>query len=287
RAAWRVSEDDGSRVVALREESFHTAQWAVETDTAGAMAQMAARFGSGATTLATLVRERQDLQTRWQVADKQLSAAVSIAPDRRAGARNRRSHHRNRPAPQGRVPGLLCPRQARAIIDRGCSSAAPSRRGARAPARGRRPGNIRLGPDSYWRRVAAHPFRGKDAGGQGQDAARGSGGAGPQASSSERQALRPWSCARTLQYVAWSGRQSHRRQAPPADCAVWGADRVALQFASDGATGDAQAERLATASLSRCCLVDPASCRDGAALSLQLEGPARDRQGRASAEANG
>jgi tetratricopeptide (TPR) repeat protein len=88
-AAWRISEDDGSQAVELRDESFRTAQWAVETETASALAQMAARFSSSNTTLTTLVRERQDLQSQWQIADKQFSAALSVPADQRAGADQR------------------------------------------------------------------------------------------------------------------------------------------------------------------------------------------------------
>jgi CHAT domain-containing protein/Tfp pilus assembly protein PilF len=89
RSAWRVNEDNASQDHTLRAESFRIAQWALETETANALAQMAARFGSGTTALAMLVRERQDLQTGWQVADKQLSAALSLSPDRRGGADER------------------------------------------------------------------------------------------------------------------------------------------------------------------------------------------------------
>jgi CHAT domain-containing protein/Flp pilus assembly protein TadD len=89
RVAWRVNEENTSQSSSLRDESFRTAQWAIETETANALAQMAARFSSGTTGLATLVRERQDLQTRWQIADKQLSAALSLSPDRRGGADER------------------------------------------------------------------------------------------------------------------------------------------------------------------------------------------------------
>jgi tetratricopeptide (TPR) repeat protein len=89
RAAWRVKEEDASQAVVLRAESFRIAQWAVETETANALAQMAARFSSSNTALTALVRERQDLQSQWQMADKQLSAALSAPADRRAGADER------------------------------------------------------------------------------------------------------------------------------------------------------------------------------------------------------
>jgi tetratricopeptide (TPR) repeat protein/CHAT domain-containing protein len=89
RSAWRVNEENSSQGVALRAESFRIAQWAIETETASALAQMAARFGSGTTALAALVRERQDLQTKWQIADEQLSAALSLSPERRGAADER------------------------------------------------------------------------------------------------------------------------------------------------------------------------------------------------------
>jgi CHAT domain-containing protein/tetratricopeptide (TPR) repeat protein len=89
RSAWLVNEENASEGSALRAESFRIAQWALETETASAVAQMAARVGSGITALAALVRERQDLQTRWQITNKQLSAALSLSPDRRAGADER------------------------------------------------------------------------------------------------------------------------------------------------------------------------------------------------------
>lgn len=50
---------------------------------------MLRRFGSGTTALPNLVRERQDLRTKWQVADKQLTAALSRSPDRRGVADER------------------------------------------------------------------------------------------------------------------------------------------------------------------------------------------------------
>src|SRR5262249_10529328 len=89
RAAWRVKEESASQAAVLRAESFRIAQWAVETETANALAQMAARFSSSNTTLTALVRERQDLQSQWHMADKQLSAALSLPADRRGGADER------------------------------------------------------------------------------------------------------------------------------------------------------------------------------------------------------
>ena len=51
-------------------------QWALRTSTGGALAQMAARRAAGSGTLANEVRERQDLEHRWQAADRSLSGAL-------------------------------------------------------------------------------------------------------------------------------------------------------------------------------------------------------------------
>jgi CHAT domain-containing protein/tetratricopeptide (TPR) repeat protein len=91
RAAWRVAEGDAREAPPLRAESFRTAQWAIETEAAGALTQMASRFGAGDTALAGLVRERQDLQARWKVVDEQFSAALSIPADQRSGDDERAS----------------------------------------------------------------------------------------------------------------------------------------------------------------------------------------------------
>lgn len=49
---------------ALGEEAFAALQWAKASDTAGAVARMAARFGAGNDALAAIVRAQQDAQTR-------------------------------------------------------------------------------------------------------------------------------------------------------------------------------------------------------------------------------
>jgi CHAT domain-containing protein/Tfp pilus assembly protein PilF len=89
RAAWRVGEEDITEAPQLRAEGFRTAQWAIESEAAGALTKMAARFGVGNTQLAELVRERQDLQRRWKLADEQFNAALSISPEQRGGADER------------------------------------------------------------------------------------------------------------------------------------------------------------------------------------------------------
>jgi CHAT domain-containing protein/tetratricopeptide (TPR) repeat protein len=68
-------------------EMFETAQWALATEAAASLAQMAARSAAGSPELAGLVRERQDLAGEWQAKDKLLIAAKSQEPGRRnAGA---------------------------------------------------------------------------------------------------------------------------------------------------------------------------------------------------------
>jgi CHAT domain-containing protein len=63
---------------------FETAQWAMASDAASSLAQMAARSAKGDTAVAKLVRERQDLIGEWQVKDKQLIAAKSQLPAKRS-----------------------------------------------------------------------------------------------------------------------------------------------------------------------------------------------------------
>jgi tetratricopeptide (TPR) repeat protein/CHAT domain-containing protein len=59
-----------------REDGFELAQWALQTRSAEALAQMSARGAKGSGPLAQLVRERQDMVARRQTEDKQLLAAV-------------------------------------------------------------------------------------------------------------------------------------------------------------------------------------------------------------------
>jgi hypothetical protein len=62
---------------------FETAQWAQASDAASSLTQMAARSAMGNTSLAKLVRERQDLVGEWHAKDKQLIAAKSELPAKR------------------------------------------------------------------------------------------------------------------------------------------------------------------------------------------------------------
>ncbi|MEO7221447.1 MAG: CHAT domain-containing tetratricopeptide repeat protein, partial [Devosia sp.] len=57
--------------------AFLVAQRVIESEAAGALAQMAARQAAGSGELATLVRERQDLVARWQHDDHALTLALA------------------------------------------------------------------------------------------------------------------------------------------------------------------------------------------------------------------
>src|SRR5262249_25520809 len=100
----------------------------------------------------------------------------------------------------------------------------------------------------------------------------------------ERQALRPWPCARSLQIAAWSGRQRHRRQAPSADRAVGGADGAALPSACRR-TAEDRADQQTASVLPRGDLAYSTPCRDGVAVGVEPAGSTRTCQRWTGAEA--
>jgi CHAT domain-containing protein/tetratricopeptide (TPR) repeat protein len=57
-------------------EMFQTAQWALSSEAAQSLTQMAARNAKGGGTLATLARDRQDLVAEWQRRDGERNAAL-------------------------------------------------------------------------------------------------------------------------------------------------------------------------------------------------------------------
>ncbi len=69
-----ASNSERSQVV---REMFEAAQWGAGSAAAASLVQMATRSTSGATNLADLVRERQDLAAEWLVKDKALLASKS------------------------------------------------------------------------------------------------------------------------------------------------------------------------------------------------------------------
>ena len=70
--AYRLQQSLGTNRVQLRDISFSMAQWSAMTSTAGALAQMAARFQAGDDALAALIRKRQDLARRVHGLNKRL-----------------------------------------------------------------------------------------------------------------------------------------------------------------------------------------------------------------------
>src|SRR5262245_11724163 len=81
KASYRLGALSSKRTVAA--EAFQTAQWALGSDTAASLAQMAARSAKGSSQLAALVRERQDLVSEWEASDKALIATKGEPPERR------------------------------------------------------------------------------------------------------------------------------------------------------------------------------------------------------------
>jgi CHAT domain-containing protein/tetratricopeptide (TPR) repeat protein len=75
--AYYLAEGDEAAAETLRDEAFQMVQRAESSRTAAALGQMAARFSSGEGTLATLVRERQDLGVEWQALDTRLAEALA------------------------------------------------------------------------------------------------------------------------------------------------------------------------------------------------------------------
>ena len=85
RAAYRLAAEKSSAGAdaSLIREMFQIAQWVQGSEAAASLAQMAARGAKGDPTLATIVRERQDLVAEWQKRDGARTATVSESPDKR------------------------------------------------------------------------------------------------------------------------------------------------------------------------------------------------------------
>jgi len=79
-----VAKGTGSAAT-LATEMFEEAQWALGSEAAASLVQMAVRSAKGSPQLAGLVRERQDLVGEWQAKDKQIIAAKSEPPAKRDG----------------------------------------------------------------------------------------------------------------------------------------------------------------------------------------------------------
>jgi CHAT domain-containing protein len=83
KAVHRLASEGSSADTSFAREMFQTAQWALASEAAASLAQMAARGATGDSRLVSVVRERQDLVAEWQKRDGLRTAAVSKAPDRR------------------------------------------------------------------------------------------------------------------------------------------------------------------------------------------------------------
>jgi tetratricopeptide (TPR) repeat protein/CHAT domain-containing protein len=84
KAAYRLALNGQNQDKNLLRETFEAAQWAVASEAAKSLAQMAARSAAKDPALAARVRKRQDLVQEWQERDRERSAAVSKPPDKRS-----------------------------------------------------------------------------------------------------------------------------------------------------------------------------------------------------------
>jgi CHAT domain-containing protein/Tfp pilus assembly protein PilF len=75
---FRLTPDGHAPDESLARETFQIAQWALGSQAAQSVAQMAARGAQSDTALATLVRERQDSLAEWQRLDVLRSAALGL-----------------------------------------------------------------------------------------------------------------------------------------------------------------------------------------------------------------
>ena len=83
RAVYHLAEDGRTSSPGALREMFETAQWALSSQAADSMAQMAARSAKGDGVLAQLVRERQDLLAEWQQRDLTRNISLSLEPGER------------------------------------------------------------------------------------------------------------------------------------------------------------------------------------------------------------
>ena len=84
--AAHVAERMPSRRATLTADTYATAQWALQSDAAVALAQMSARFGKGDDELGRLVRERQDLVARYRALEASWVKAIAATGDQGAAA---------------------------------------------------------------------------------------------------------------------------------------------------------------------------------------------------------
>ena len=83
KAAYRLEPDGSVPHVATSREMFQTAQWALSSEAAASLAQMAARGATGDPKLAALVRERQDQTSEWQIEMGSATSGLGFCPEKR------------------------------------------------------------------------------------------------------------------------------------------------------------------------------------------------------------
>jgi CHAT domain-containing protein/tetratricopeptide (TPR) repeat protein len=75
-ATYQLAQEDNATRLSAPREMFQMAQWALSSEAAQALAEMAARGAKGDGALAALVRERQDLLVEWQKRELLRNAAL-------------------------------------------------------------------------------------------------------------------------------------------------------------------------------------------------------------------
>lgn len=83
KAVYRLTPEGRAPDAASTRQTFETAQWALSSDAAASLAQMAARGANGDPRLAILARERQDLVGEWQKRDELRNATLGQTADKR------------------------------------------------------------------------------------------------------------------------------------------------------------------------------------------------------------
>jgi tetratricopeptide (TPR) repeat protein len=91
KAVFRLKPDSGAPDAKASRETFETAQWALSSEAAASLLQMAARGAAGDPQLAALIRERQDELAEWQKRDAQRIVALG----QESGRRNERAEAEN------------------------------------------------------------------------------------------------------------------------------------------------------------------------------------------------
>ena len=83
KATYRTTGTERADDPKITAETFQIAQWALNSEAATSIAEMAARGAMGNPALAVIVRERQDLVGEWRVLDEARSTALSQPPEKR------------------------------------------------------------------------------------------------------------------------------------------------------------------------------------------------------------